>query len=197
MKSGADITGQTFGRWTVLREVPHEPRGKRRWLCRCTCGLEAEVRIDHLRSGTSASCGRRHLEGQRIGALEVLYPAPNVPSQSRYHVKGHTAWVCRCDCGREVVMTTEALTRSATPDCGHSRLRPAAAVSSSVPSTGWPAESTPEAPLKTTTAEEALRRHHDTFSPLGRVRRVCRPADEDEDAGGVLSDFDPFAFTTD
>jgi hypothetical protein len=196
MKSGADLTGQTFGRWRVLREVPHEPRAKRRWLCRCTCGIEAEVRIDHLRSGTSASCGRRHLEGQRIGALEVLYPAPNVRSRSRYHVKGLTAWVARCSCGREVLMTTEELLRPTTTDCGHSRLKPAAPVSRSVPSTGWH-EPAPDVPLKTTSSAEVLRQFHRDHAPLGEVRRVCRPADEDEEAGGVLSDFNPFEFNPD
>jgi hypothetical protein len=46
--------------------------------------------------------------------------------------------------------------------------------------------------LKTTSAAEALRAHHDTFSPLGQVRRVCRPVDEDDETGGVVHDFDPF-----
>jgi hypothetical protein len=171
-----DLTGQTFGRWTVLREVPHAPRAKRRWVCRCSCGIEAEVRIDHLRAGTSVSCGRRHLEGLRVGALLVLRPAANIPSQSPYHVKGHTAWTCHCDsCGREVVIATEVLSRSTTTDCGCSRLT----------------EPAPDVPLKTTSSAEVLREHHDTFSPLGRVRRVFRSV-QDEDEQMHIADFDPF-----
>jgi hypothetical protein len=76
-----------------------------------------------------------------------------------------------------VVIATEVLTRSTTRDCGCSRL----------------AEAARDVPLKTTSSAEVLREHHDTFSPLGRVRRVFLSVDDDEDAGGVISDFDPFA----
>jgi hypothetical protein len=53
-----DLTGQTFGRWEVLRFVgtgckPHEAR----FLCRCQCGTERIVSGEGLRKGTSKSCG--------------------------------------------------------------------------------------------------------------------------------------------
>lgn len=50
-----------------------------------------------------------------------------------------------------------------------------------------------DSPLKTTTSAESLQRFHDEHSPLGRVRRICKPVDEDEEPGGVLHDWDPFA----
>lgn len=52
-----DLTGQTFGRLTVLRRIENDKHGKTRWLCRCECGDEA-VRSAHLmRKGESLSCG--------------------------------------------------------------------------------------------------------------------------------------------
>jgi hypothetical protein len=52
----------------------------------------------------------------------------------------------------------------------------------------------PSAPPATvgraTSAGEALRRFHDTYSTLGAVRVVSRPVTEDPP---VLTDFDPFA----
>lgn len=37
-----DITGQKFGRWTVVRYIPMAERRHRwrQWLCRCECGVE-------------------------------------------------------------------------------------------------------------------------------------------------------------
>ena len=49
-----------FNDMTVIREV--ESPGKRRFLCRCSCGNEVEVRLDHLRSGHTGSCGKCGLE---------------------------------------------------------------------------------------------------------------------------------------
>ena len=51
-----DLTGQRFGRLTVLR--PAENIGRRTaWLCLCDCGREAVVKTYHLRSGKCSSCG--------------------------------------------------------------------------------------------------------------------------------------------
>jgi hypothetical protein len=57
--------GDEYGDLQVIRELASS--GKRRFLCRCTCGSEVEVRLGHLRSGHTASCGRCGIEwnGQR------------------------------------------------------------------------------------------------------------------------------------
>lgn len=51
-----DLTGQIFGRLTVIGRDPNGKRG-RFWICRCECGKEALVRVDHLLSGATRSCG--------------------------------------------------------------------------------------------------------------------------------------------
>lgn len=55
-------SGQTFGRWTLLRHVGPEDY----WLARCACGTERTVRMRHLRSRRSTSCGCVHHELQRL-----------------------------------------------------------------------------------------------------------------------------------
>lgn len=50
------------------------------------------------------------LTGQRYGRLVVLRPAENIG--------GRTAWLCRCDCGREKVVKTSRLRSGHTSSCG-------------------------------------------------------------------------------
>jgi hypothetical protein len=53
-----DLTGQTFGRWTVIG--PSGSRAKDRsliWVCKCICGTIKEVGRGSLRSANSKSCG--------------------------------------------------------------------------------------------------------------------------------------------
>jgi hypothetical protein len=57
-----DLTGRTFGRWTVLALLPKEGLRRRRWLCRCECGTEREVWTSNLRTGASTGCGCERLE---------------------------------------------------------------------------------------------------------------------------------------
>jgi hypothetical protein len=44
-----------YGRWTILAIVKRH--GTKHAQCRCVCGISAVVRLDHLRSGASQSCG--------------------------------------------------------------------------------------------------------------------------------------------
>lgn len=64
-----DLTGQRFGRWTVLRlDHNNAPRGEARWICRCDCSTLRSVSGHDLRSGKSNSCGclKRELASSRM-----------------------------------------------------------------------------------------------------------------------------------
>lgn len=51
-----DLTGQRFGRWTVIQRA--ENKGKHTmWKCRCDCGTERDVSSYCLTHGVSRSCG--------------------------------------------------------------------------------------------------------------------------------------------
>ena len=51
-----DLTGQRFGRLTVLHRVDNID-GRTAWRCRCDCGRETAAKTYHLRSGHVTSCG--------------------------------------------------------------------------------------------------------------------------------------------
>lgn len=51
-----NLSGQQFGRLTVLREVPTD-KSHRSWLCECSCGTEKVVGHTALKSGATQSCG--------------------------------------------------------------------------------------------------------------------------------------------
>lgn len=49
--------------------------------------------------------------GQRFGLLTVIEERPPTPA-------GHSSWLCRCDCGREVTRTSTSIKRSQFSSCG-------------------------------------------------------------------------------
>jgi len=54
MKKGRpkiDLTGQKFGRWTVICEAGQK------WLCQCECGVVKKIWGHFLKDGQSKSCG--------------------------------------------------------------------------------------------------------------------------------------------
>ena len=53
-----DLTGQTFGRLTVIERTDHKTKSRKtRWLCRCSCGNMTEVDAGYLKGGQTRSCG--------------------------------------------------------------------------------------------------------------------------------------------
>lgn len=54
------VPGAKYGDLTVVREV--ESQGKRHFLCECSCGRQSRVRLGHLRSDHTTSCGRCGVE---------------------------------------------------------------------------------------------------------------------------------------
>lgn len=52
-----DLTGQSFGRLVVLGRPANERKHGARFVVKCSCGNEKIVRSQHLRNGTTKSCG--------------------------------------------------------------------------------------------------------------------------------------------
>lgn len=57
-----DLTGQVFERLTVTGLGDRTASGKIRWWCMCICGKEKLAHADHLKSGSTRSCGCLNLE---------------------------------------------------------------------------------------------------------------------------------------
>lgn len=66
-KTLEDLTGQVFGRLTVIERAEDyiQPNGKHkpRWRCRCECGNEKIALASNLKRGITSSCGCFQKEG--------------------------------------------------------------------------------------------------------------------------------------
>lgn len=67
MPAFIDLTGQVFGRWSV---VSYAGKGTSKWNVRCECGTEAIVTGGNLKSGKTKSCGCLRVEVSRAKATK-------------------------------------------------------------------------------------------------------------------------------
>lgn len=129
MAKRVDLIGRKFGRLTVIGEAePYiSPAGKktRRVVCKCDCGKEVTVLRNTL-GRTAMSCGclqkdrsraalKIDLTGQRFGRLTVIREADLPKPEANGCTFG---WLCRCDCGNEVILPSRYLRHSGTQSCG-------------------------------------------------------------------------------
>lgn len=78
-----DLTGETFGRLTVVARVANDSKQKTCFRCRCVCGQERIVRSESLRSGHTQSCGCYNEElkkGRKAGLSHGYYGTPTYRS---------------------------------------------------------------------------------------------------------------------
>lgn len=59
-----DLTGERFGRLTVIKQTENDKPYGTKWLCKCDCGNEVIVFSNNLRRGNTRSCGCLKLENQ-------------------------------------------------------------------------------------------------------------------------------------
>jgi len=57
MSNQLDLTGQRFGRLTVIKRCGTSKEGQKIYLCKCDCGNTKEVKSGNLKSGNVRSCG--------------------------------------------------------------------------------------------------------------------------------------------
>lgn len=57
MPKAIDLTGQRFGRLTVVKFVGTDKHGSTLWKCKCDCESEVTVLANNLRRGHTTSCG--------------------------------------------------------------------------------------------------------------------------------------------
>jgi len=61
-----DLTGQKFGKLTVVKPNGKNQWGNYRWLCRCYCGKEKIISSTNLISGNTKSCGCLYVGGNNF-----------------------------------------------------------------------------------------------------------------------------------
>ena len=120
------LLGKKFNMLTVIAFDHFDKRNKDYWKCKCDCGNETVVQGYNLTSGAVRSCGCLHkkakydnwfvdITDKKYGMLTVLKFIERKNHQSM--------WLCRCDCGREVIVNSNNLRKGHTTSCGNHRLR--------------------------------------------------------------------------
>lgn len=120
-----DLVGQRFGKLVVIK-IDHISESKHTYfLCRCDCGNETITQGSNLKNGAVKSCGCLKnkivdLTGQKFGELTVL----KFSHMGEVGRKGKKAsyFLCKCDCGNEVLRSGNNLSKGNTVSCGCSKV---------------------------------------------------------------------------
>lgn len=117
-----NLKNKQFGRLTALDIVgTYDKTGAKIWRCICSCGNFTDVKVNHLTTGKTRSCGclwregtsKRFLSdirGFRFNRLLVVRRVAND--------KKNVMWECLCDCGNTATARGTSLRFGETESCG-------------------------------------------------------------------------------
>ena len=105
-----DLTGQTFGEWTVHSY----DKTTRKWNCTCSCNPNKvhQLLSVSLREGKTKSCG--HATNAFKSLIDKTYGKLTVQEYI-----GNQKWKCKCKCGNEIITYSSCLLKGYTTSCGH------------------------------------------------------------------------------
>lgn len=113
-----DLTGQVFGKLTVVNKSAKSTSKGIYWDCDCYCGNPATIAMGHLKSGHTTSCGCLGIQkkpeiqiGQVFTRLTILEESGKTKSYERL-------WKCSCECGTIKVIPQGSLNSGSIKSCG-------------------------------------------------------------------------------
>lgn len=123
--SSKDVIGKRFGKLIVLEDSnERKSNGAVIWKCQCDCGNITYSDSSNLKRGHTTSCGcakqdyvdslKIDIVGKKFGLLTVV----NELNRSQYNRR---TYLCKCDCGEEIIIDGASLTTGHTLSCGCSR----------------------------------------------------------------------------
>ncbi len=118
-KKNHDLTGQKFNKLTAIEFLGVDPiYGKKQWKCQCDCGNVKNIKEWGLIHNRSKSCGKcdffnklKSLIGKRYGSLTII-------KYSHKDEKRHHWWLCKCDCGKELLRRESRMFNKQNISCG-------------------------------------------------------------------------------
>ena len=74
MGKSIDITGQKFGKWTIISQQGKDHRGNVLWLRRCECGAESTTIASNVKNGSSLQCPKCAAKALSIDRYKEAFP---------------------------------------------------------------------------------------------------------------------------
>lgn len=124
-----NLINKRFGRGIVISKLPLSEtiyksgriKKTQNWELKCDCGnlyiTDTQSLIRPTKGTISCGCSRRlDIEGQKFGKLTAI-KYDGLKSVGKQGRTKHT-WLCKCDCGNESIVYTDALVSGRTKSCG-------------------------------------------------------------------------------
>ena len=117
MGNKKDVVGEVYNRFTILEMISNKVYGNRYVKAECSCGIIKEVIYTDLVRGRVKSCGCLNGKDKiNIESFEIFNYWTVVKEVEK--VNNKTSFLCKCVCGKEAIISSNALRKGKSKSCG-------------------------------------------------------------------------------
>lgn len=117
MGNKKDVVGEVYNRFTIVEMISNKVYGNRYVKAKCSCGIIKEVIYTDLVRGRVKSCGCLNGKDKiNIKSFDIFNYWTVVKEVEK--VNNKTSFLCKCVCGKEAVVSSNALRKEKSKSCG-------------------------------------------------------------------------------
>ena len=117
MGNKKDVVGEVYNRFTIVEMISNKVYGNRYVKAKCFCGIIKEVIYTDLVRGRVKSCGCLNGKDKiNIKSFDIFNYWTVVKEAEK--VNNKTSFLCKCVCGKEAVVSSNALRKEKSKSCG-------------------------------------------------------------------------------
>lgn len=116
-KPNYELIGKKYGKW-LIKSFDTRKNNKTYWNCECDCGSIFSVSETSLKNGLSTQCKKCLGKEQRTDEKYINKRFGRLVVLKRDESSKNTQYICKCDCGNKVSVSSNSLTNGATKSCG-------------------------------------------------------------------------------
>lgn len=118
-----DITGEKFGKLTVVKPIGFYQNKSVKWECLCDCGGTYISNSYRLKNNTATHCGCNSTKlklqaGEKYEMLTVIRPLSLQEKKQKGYKNTGGFYLCKCDCGKDVIILASRLKNKRSKSCG-------------------------------------------------------------------------------
>lgn len=117
--TGIDLSGQKFGKLTVIEYAGKSKDNRAMFYCECECGKSDVFTGTYLVQGKRIDCGcSSRWKGEKLNLVGQTFNELTAIKEAGKHPKGHILYEFKCSCGNTKVLVGGYVASGRTKSCG-------------------------------------------------------------------------------
>lgn len=113
-----EYIGKKYGKLTIVADGGRDSHRRQLVVCKCDCGKEHVAMLTNIKRGNTKTCGCSAIEYREEDLIGKTFNRLTVIKEVERDKNNQRRLLCKCQCGKEKIITLYSVTNSVIKSCG-------------------------------------------------------------------------------